>query len=106
MEPSPITVIDRQVLFPYLFSGNTGQSMTYFRYVDLPYRPDDNWYMQGPPLVDWHRIACTYQYILVTRPFDLQRIDVATNPIAETSSVALLAIDPRACGEPSRPSAS
>jgi hypothetical protein len=100
MEPSPITVIDRQVLFPYLFSANTGQPMTYFRYVDHPYSPADDWYIRGPPLVDWRQIACTYQYILVTRPFELRRIRIAMNPIAETSSAALLAIDPRACGEP------
>ena len=69
MEPSPITVIDRQVFFPYLFSGDTGYPMIYFRYVHRPYMPDADWYMRGPPLVDWRQIACTYQYILVTRPF-------------------------------------
>jgi hypothetical protein len=97
MEPSPIAVIDRQASVPYLFSGNTGQPMTYFRYVDAPYRPTDDWYMSGQPLVDWQRIACTYQYILITRPFDRQRIRLTTKLVAETSSAALLAIDPRAC---------
>jgi len=100
MDPSPITVIDRQASVPYLFSANTGAPMTYFRYVDPPYKPADDWYTSGPPLVDWRQIACTYQYILVTRPFDLRRIRVATNTIAENSSAALLAIDPRACDEP------
>jgi hypothetical protein len=100
MEPSPITVIDRQAWIPYLFSGNTGQPMTYFRYVDRPYTPADDWYMKGPLLVDWRQIACNYQYILVTRPFDLRRIRVATTPVAETSSAAVLAIDRRASDEP------
>ncbi len=98
MEPSAIAVIDRQVFFPYLFSANAGQPMSYFRYVNLPYRPADDWYMRGPPLVDWHEVACAYQYILVTQPFDLRRIGVTVNPMVETSSAALLAIEPHACG--------
>ena len=98
-DPASITVIDRLTLDPYLFSANSGDPMTYFRFVNPQYRPADNWYTRDPQLVDWRRIACTSQYILVTQPFDLRRIRVATHRIAETSSAALLAIDSRACGE-------
>jgi hypothetical protein len=104
VDPTPFMVIDRQALIPFVFSANTGAPMRYFRYVVQPYTPPDDWYMEhqapGRPVVDWRQIACTYQYILVARPFDFQRISVATNLVAETSSAALLAIDPRACGEP------
>jgi hypothetical protein len=101
MEPSAITVIDRQVsTFPALFSGSTGHSMTYFRYVDRPYRPAGEWFIGVPPNVDWRRIACTYQYILVTQPFDMSLFPLAMSTVAENSSGALLAIDPHACGEP------
>jgi hypothetical protein len=101
MEPSAIAVIDRQVSnFPALFSGSTGQSMTYFRYIDRPYRPAGDWFTGAPPHVDWRRIACTYQYILVTQPFDMSLFPLAMSTVAENSSGALLAIDPHACGEP------
>jgi hypothetical protein len=100
MGPAATAVIDRQVAFPSLFSGDRGHPMTYFRYVDPPYNPPSEWYMKGSPLVDWQQIACTYQYILVTQPFDAQRIRVATKLIAENTSAALLAVDPRACGKP------
>lgn len=97
-DPSTITVIDRQALVPDLFSANTGAPMTYFRYVDHPDMPADDWYITGSsPQPDWRQIACTYRDILITRPFDSTRIGVATHLVAETSSAALLAIDPRAC---------
>ncbi len=100
MAPAASIAIDRQALFPYLFSANTGAPQIYFRYVDRPYAPPDDWYMTHPSLpVDWRQIACTYQYILVTRPFDPRRIGVETNSVAETASAALLAIDSRACRE-------
>jgi hypothetical protein len=100
MEPSPITVIDRHVSsFPAIFSGSTGQSMTNFRYIDRPYRPAGDWFVGVPPNVDWRRIACTYQYILVTQPYDASLFPLAMSPVAQNSSGALLAVDPHACGE-------
>jgi hypothetical protein len=92
-------VIERRAMIPNLFSANTGEPMIYFRYVDHPYAPRDSWYNARPPEIDWQKIACAYQYILVTRPFDLRRISVLTSAVADTSSGSLLAIDPRACGE-------
>ena len=98
MDPSPDATITRQALIPYLFSANTGEPMTYFRYIVRPYSPPDDWYVsRTQPAVDWRQIACAYRYLLVTRPFDSRRIGVATHEVAVTSSAALLAVDPRAC---------
>jgi hypothetical protein len=37
-------VIDRDAQTPYLFSGDNGDAMSYFRYRHRPYMPAENWY--------------------------------------------------------------
>ncbi len=94
-------VIDRSALNPYLFSGNFGDPMTYFRYKSQPYAPDFQWYraqMQGRhPEVDWNQIACAYDYMLVTMPYDAAFIGVPTREVASNEAAALLAVNPQAC---------
>jgi hypothetical protein len=96
-------VLDRGALDPYLFSGNFGDPMTYFRYRNLPYAPDFQWYraqMQGlkqDSEVDWNRVACSYDYILMTMPYDTAFIRVPTLKVASNDAAALLAVDKQAC---------
>ena len=41
---SDFVLLDRDDITPYLFAGNFGDPMTYFRYVNPPYAPADQWY--------------------------------------------------------------
>ena len=79
---------------PYLFSRNLGDAMVYFSYRDLPYAPDQSWYVE-PALdqsIDWRAVAAAYRYLLVSKPFDPGRMPLQTSPVSESPSVALLAI--------------
>jgi hypothetical protein len=100
-------VLDRSALNPYLFSGNFGDPMTYFRYKSQPYAPDFQWYraqMQGRhPEVDWNQIACGYDYILMTMPYDAAFIGVPTREVASNAAAALLAVNPQACRQGAGP---
>lgn len=101
MHAASFAVIDRRAAIPYLFSGNRGNPQTYFRYLYLPYAPPASWYYwgdQSPSRVDWRAVACSYDYLLVMKPFDLQRIGLKTERVIDNSSAALLAVAKRACG--------
>ncbi len=102
-------VLDRGALIPYLFSGDAGNPMTYFRYRHRPYAPHHKWYiaqLRGMETkertVNWNRVGCEYDFLLVTEPFDIQLIHVPTVKVASNEAAALLAIDKRAC-EPGHP---
>jgi hypothetical protein len=118
-------VLDRGGMTPYLFGGDDGDPMLYFRYRSRPYEPKWNWYdaqrlrslaarmrAAGLPLSSqlirtdgrkpwyektaapqWQRVACDYEFILVTRPFDPALIGVTTHTIAANESAALLKLD-------------
>jgi hypothetical protein len=96
-------VLDRGALDPYLFSGNYGDPMTYFRYRSLPYAPHFQWYraqeqgLKQDSEVDWNRVACSYDYILVTMPYDAAFIRVPVTEVASNDTAALLAVDRQAC---------
>jgi hypothetical protein len=91
-------VTDRQALVPYLFAGDQGQPMKYFRYRDHPYAPHNTWYTFTPPQpVDWPAVNCAYDFLLVMKPFDAARIGLPTKVIAQNSSAALLAPDRIGC---------
>jgi hypothetical protein len=128
-------LLDRGGITPYLFGGDHGDPMLYFRYKHRPYRPAEDWYdaqrvrlllahaeasgsrsaaqalgvPEGPsswyeltPAPDWQRVACDYDYVLVSVPFERAMIGVATHTIASNESAALLKVDPAAkhCGGP------
>jgi hypothetical protein len=94
-------VIDRGGVIPYLFSGDRGSPMKYFRYVHRRYEPDEEWYTVPQPVpVDWEAVACDYDFLLVMRPFDPGRIRVPTTTVTENGSAALLAIAKQACTRP------
>jgi hypothetical protein len=125
-------VLDRTAVIPYLFSGDRGDPMKYFRYRYKPYTPDESWYLsrkswnkatertvevQGRQYrwrfdiepgewywhmvdlvpVDWNRVACDYDFLLLTAPYDPDLVGVPTKPVAVNASAALLAVDKRAC---------
>jgi hypothetical protein len=122
-------LLDRGSLSPYLFAGDHGDPMVYFRFKHRPYRPAEDWYdaqrvrdvlaggkgirspaeanalgvplgesrwYESTPLPDWQRIACDYDYLLVTEPFEKDRLGLATRTVASNQSAALLRIDPTA----------
>jgi hypothetical protein len=90
---SSYSVMDRAALEPYLFSGDAGHPMKYFRYSQRPYAPLERWYnAESPVTVDWRAIACSYEFLLVDKPYDPTRIGVPTAPVVENASAALLAI--------------
>ena len=91
---SSFIVLDRAALMPYLFSGDGGHPMKYFRYRRKPYAPVERWYNAVIPVeVAWQPISCSYDYLLVGKPYDAQRIKLRTSTVSENSSAALLAID-------------
>ena len=87
-------VIDRHALIPYLFSGDNGSPMKYFRYVHRPEAPDEIWYPSHQDLtVDWPQVSRQYQYLLISKPFDAGRIRIRTRTVAENDTAALLAVE-------------
>jgi hypothetical protein len=100
MHAASFVVIDRQAVIPYLFSGNRGNPQTYFRYRHFPYAPSNTWYFPSdPPVSDanWRAVACGYDFLLLTKPLDLRRVHVATRPVIENASAALLAVTKAPC---------
>ena len=130
-------VLDREAMMPYLFSGNGGDPMRFFFYVNRPYKPHEGWYFdqlkwrEAVPAtysvlgerytwrfqysdrdrvwepatmapVEWTRVACDYEWLLIAKPYDAQLIGVRTTRSKENEAAALMAIDKGEC----RPAAS
>jgi hypothetical protein len=92
LHAASFAVIDRQALIPYLFTGDRGSPMKYFRYLHRPYAPDELWYRdRKDSTVDWTEIQREYPYLLVMKPFDAERIRIKTRTLAENDAAALLA---------------
>ena len=92
-------VMDRAALTPYLFSGDGGHPMKYFSYRHRPYRPYQRWYNLGrPDVVDWRTLACSYDFLLVDKPYDPKNIEVRTSAVAENGSAALLKVETKGAG--------
>lgn len=65
---------------PYIFSATTHSPANYFDYRQVTYAPTGYWYMRHKDrLVDWQRIAGSYDYIVITHPFQEERL---TTPIS------------------------
>ena len=98
LHAAAFTVIDRGAFIPYIFSGDKGEPMKYFRYKQRPYAPEETWYVEPTPAgVDWHRVACTYGFLLVMKPYDPVRIPIETRSIVENDAAVLEAVAPGAC---------
>jgi hypothetical protein len=86
-------VMDRAALTGYLFGGDAGHPMKYFRYTSRPYSPNLRWYNIDQPIpVNWRAIACSYDFLLVDKPYDSSRIPIRSATVAENGSAALLQV--------------
>lgn len=86
--------MDRAAVEPYVFAGDNGNPMKYFRYLQRPYDPPEIWYGDIPrDPVNWRTVARDYDFLLVTKPFDPAVFQLATRKVAENSSATLLAIE-------------
>lgn len=86
--------IDRRAFMPYAFNADTANPEKYLRYVTKPYAPVENWYVkQQWGAVDWSRVAANYDYLLVEKPFDANRIPVHRRLLAENGSAALFGLE-------------
>jgi hypothetical protein len=93
LHTSGFVAIDRAATEPYVFAGNNGNPMKYFRYTHVPYIPAVQWYGEIPrPRIDWRRVAQDYDFLLITRPYDPRVLGVPTRPVSENSTATLLQI--------------
>jgi len=94
LHAASFAVMDRHALIPYLFSGDNGNPMKYFRYVHRPYAPDELWYLaRWDREVDWAQVSQQYQYLLIVKPFTADRIHLKVHTVAENDAAALLAVE-------------
>ncbi len=90
---SGYVTMDRAAEEPYVFAGDNGNPMKYFRYNQRPYDPPEAWYGELPrPALDWQTVARDYDFIVVTKPYDASALKLATRPVVENSSAVLLSI--------------
>jgi hypothetical protein len=93
LHTSGFVAMDRAALEPYVFAGDNGNPMKYFRYIRLPYNPSEVWYGTIPrPALDWQQVARDYDFLLVTKPYDPGVLGLATRPLTENSTATLLEI--------------
>jgi hypothetical protein len=89
---------DRAGIVPSLFAANRGDAMKYFRYRDKPFAPKESWYLDSTEnVIDWEAVSCDYQYVLVSKPFESERIPFAPLVVAENESAALLSVNKEGC---------
>jgi hypothetical protein len=85
--------MDRAALEPYVFAGDNGNPMKYFRYLHRPYDPPEVWYGDIPrDPVDWQRVARDYDFLVITKPFDPAVFKLTTRTVADNSIATVLAI--------------
>jgi hypothetical protein len=85
--------IDRAAVGPYVFAGDNGNPMKYFRYIHRPYDPPLTWYGDVPQgSVDWEAVARDYDFVILTKPYVAGAVGLPTRTVAENSSAALVAI--------------
>ena len=75
------TVTSRRAIVPYILSSNQGEPVTYFHYRTKLYEPNKFWYVRDES-IDWQQVATEYDYVIVTRPHDQQRIGLAQYRVA------------------------
>jgi hypothetical protein len=84
---------DRHGYTPYIFSNRTGSGPAeYFSDLSSIYRPSQRWYRSNAEC-DWGKVAENYDYLIVTKPWHADRIDLSRlelryeNPIATVFQV-------------------
>lgn len=85
--------MDRAAVEPYVFAGDNGNPMKYFRYIHRPYDPPEVWYGDIPrDPVDWQTVARDYDFLVITKPFDPGVFKLPTRTVADNSAATVLAI--------------
>jgi hypothetical protein len=81
---------DRDGYVPYFFSQeNASGPAGYFTDLSPIYRPAQSWYMgKGEP--DWSKVARTYDYVVITKPWNPRRIDRARLELYFENEVATI----------------
>jgi hypothetical protein len=79
---------DRNGYTPYIFSNRTGSGPSeYFSDLSSIYRPVQRWYRSNADC-DWGKVTETYDYVIITKPWRRDRIDLSRlelqfeNPVA------------------------
>jgi hypothetical protein len=94
MHAGGFVAMDRAAIEPYVFAGDNGNPMKYFRYKQLPYAPQELWYGEIPRrALDWQKVVRDYDYLLITKPYDPGALlGLAMWPLTENSTATLLEI--------------
>ena len=58
---------------------------------------DKEWKMLDLTYIDWNRVACDYDFLMVTMPVDMSMVRVPTRRIRANDTAVLLAVDKAAC---------
>lgn len=80
--------VDRHGYTPYIFSNRTGSGPSeYFSDLSSIYRPPQRWYRSNSTC-DWGKVTENYDYVIITKPWRAERIDLSRlelhyeNPVA------------------------
>ncbi len=80
---------------PYIFNSSLGQPVTFFHFKKIPYHPFQFWYQRNMP-VDWRKVETTYDFVLITKPYAAERIDLPhSTPFFENAAAIVLRTDAR-----------
>jgi hypothetical protein len=60
-------------------------------------KTDKEWQMLDLSYVDWNRVACDYDFLMVTMPVEMSMVHVPTRRVRANDAAALLAVDKVAC---------
>ena len=81
-------VADRHGYTPYLFSKRTGSGPSeYFSDLSPIYRPVQRWYRSNADC-DWEKVANDYDYVVVTKPWRANRLDLSRLELHYENQVA------------------
>jgi hypothetical protein len=79
-------------LTPYLFSAPSQPNIGYFRYLHRLQAPSLFWYTRNDDVVNWEKVRQTYDYLLVTRPYEASRIQLPVEVVRSNDVAVLLRI--------------
>jgi hypothetical protein len=79
---------DRHGYTPYIFSNKTGSGPSeYFSDLSSIYHPLQGWYRRNAPC-DWEKVNESYDYVIITKPWRANRLDLSRLELHYENSVA------------------
>jgi hypothetical protein len=78
-------------LTPYLFAAPLNPNIGYFHYRQRRHMPSLFWYTRSDDVVNWETVRQTYDYLLVTQPYD-SRIPLPVDVVRGNDVATLLKI--------------